>query len=199
MDVVGLKRLEALDDGAFVAERAHGVRVHAVAGLRHGIHIPGQLARVRPAAGTGHRRVDQDQPAQAGGPGPAGAHPDAPAHGMPDQAVSLQSQRLRERQYVRGLRVQAVVQRGAGLRQPAAPHVQDVGIERLAETFADEAPCDRRAGDARHDHDGVPTRGVRTAVAQVVLADAVGVDVAAVEVGTGRIGAGCVAHCGVLE
>ncbi len=75
---------------------------------------------------------------------------------MADQAVARQPQRLGQRDHVIGLRIQAVVQVIARLRQAAPTYVQHIGIEDPAEAFADKAPGHRRTGNAGNDNDGSP-------------------------------------------
>ncbi len=83
-----------------------------------------------------------------------GARRDARAHGMADQAEFTQTERRDERGHVGGLRVEAVVEGRRCRRQATAAYVEYIGVVRAAQHFADEAPRDRRAGNARNQHDG---------------------------------------------
>ncbi|MDT4849550.1 hypothetical protein FQZ97_836740 [compost metagenome] len=206
VDIVFMEAVEAGQDCALVAgvqplraqaqlvfgpgrtETAHAFRIDALLGQPDRIDVPRQLRRIGAAARPRHRRIDQYQPRQPSGLAACGADADARAHRMADDGIALQPERFGKRDHVGSLRIEAVIQLRAGLRQAAATHVEHIGIELPPELLADEAPRDRRAGDARHDDHGIALRArtVLAAIAQVVLADAIGVDIGAVEEGAGR-------------
>ncbi|MCY1295464.1 hypothetical protein D9M70_448060 [compost metagenome] len=187
VDIVFMEAVEAGQDCALVAgvqplraqaqlvfgpgrtETAHAFRIDALLGQPDRIDVPRQLRRIGAAARPRHRRIDQYQPRQPSGLAACGADADARAHRMADDGIALQPERFGKRDHVGSLRIEAVIQLRAGLRQAAAAHVEHIG-------------------DARHDDDGIALRArtVLAAIAQVVLADAIGVDIGAVEEGAGR-------------
>ncbi len=120
------------------AVRLHLLARHPLARLRHRVHVPRQLRRVRPPARPRHRRIHHRQPRQPRLARARRTDPDARAHRVAHHAVARQPQRARKRQQVLGLHIQAIVQLRPRLRQPAPAHIQDVGVELLAKTLAHE-------------------------------------------------------------
>lgn len=170
------------------AERAHAFGVRAGTRERHRVDVPRQLARVVAAVRARDGRIDQHDGGEPADAAPGRARGDPRAHRMADEARARQIERGDERRDVVRLRIETVVERRRRVRQPAAAHVEHVGVERRAEGFADEAPRDRGARDAGNQHDrrARRARAGRAAVAQIVLADAVGADVRAVQESRGH-------------
>ncbi|KAG1182263.1 hypothetical protein G6F35_015653 [Rhizopus arrhizus] len=106
----------ALRFGPRRAKRPHVFGGHASGGLANGIHVPGQIGGVGAAAGAGHGRVHDHQACQALRLLAGGTNGDAATHGVADQCIALQPQRLGKGRYIGRLRVQAVVQVGPGCR-----------------------------------------------------------------------------------
>jgi hypothetical protein len=104
---------------------------------------------------------------------------DAAAHRVADDDVGLKFQHGGELGHVARIVLERIAEMRAALGEAAAAHIEHIGVEGLAEALADEAPGDRRAGDAGHEDQ----RPAAAAVAQVVLADAVCADVRAVPEG----------------